>query len=73
MATKTKFDVKVGRTLNISHNGYLTTAMVTHVSRCQISVWFWGESGKECYRSFTTFGICKYLKEPETKILSYSL
>lgn len=68
------FKLEVNQTVNILHNGIQRSAMVYSVSRCQIDVRFWGDSlDFEIFRSFTTFGVVKYLKDENSKILSISL
>lgn len=69
----TKFNVKVGQTLNILHDGIQRTAIVVKISKCQIDVRFWNDELKYAYRSFTTFGLIRYLKSENSKILSLSL
>jgi hypothetical protein len=58
-------NVKVGQTLNIVIKGIQTTAIVYHVSRCQIDVRFWDLQNPqwEALRSFTTKGVVRYLSE----------
>lgn len=69
----TKFNVTEGQTVNILHDGVQRTAMVLKSSKSQISVRFWNDDLKECYRMFTTFGVLRYIKNENSKILSLSL
>ena len=67
------FNVIEGQTLNILHDGIQRTAIVTKKSKCQIDVRFWNDELQYAYRSFTTFGVLKYLRNENSKILSLSL
>lgn len=68
-----KYNVTEGQTLNILHDGIERTAIVTRVSKCQIDVRFWNDDLTYSHRSFTTYGVIKYLKSENSKILSLSL
>ena len=67
------FNVTEGQTINILHDGIERTAIVIRTSKCQIDVRFWNDKLEYAYRSFTTFGVIKYLKGENSKILSLSL
>jgi len=70
---KTKFNVTEGQTVNILHDGIQRTAIVTNMSSNQIDVRFWNDCLNTIHRKFTTFGVLKYIKNENSKILSISL